>query len=121
MTGVAFNIAQVLWRLVFVFFRYLDSIDPGGWMASMASPTTTLVFLRSLGLTLISRRGGLGLSLVLGDLIAGLSVGIFLVFFRRWTMAFRLPGVDFPNIEGWLQVSLCFYITCLLHYFFLRI
>ncbi len=88
-----------------ILLRYLGSIDPGGWMASMASPTTVLVFLGSLGLRLISGGGGaVGLSLVfvLGGLILGLSVGVLLVFFRRRAMAFRTPGVDFPNIEGWL-------------------
>ncbi len=78
-TGVTFDVAQVFWRLV--LFRYLGSIDPGGWMAFIASPTTILVFFGSLGLRLISRRGGLGLSLVLRGLIAGLSVGVFLLFF----------------------------------------
>ncbi len=51
----------------------------------MASPTTALVFFGSLSLSLISGgRGAVGLSLVfiLGGLILGLSVSIFLVFFE---------------------------------------
>ncbi len=84
--------------------------------SSMASLTTALVFLGSLGLKLISGGGGVaGLSLVfvLGGLALGLSVGVLLVFGRR-VVALRAPGIDVPNIEGRLQVSLCFYITCLL-------
>ncbi len=81
MTSVAFDIAQVFWCLVFVLLCYLDGINPSGWMASMASPTTTLLLLGSLGLRLISKRGGLGLSFVLGGLIAGLLIGVLLVFF----------------------------------------
>ncbi len=72
MAGVALDVAQVLRCLV--LFRYLSSIDPGGWMASIASPTTALVFLGSLGLRLISGVGGVvGLSLVfvLGGLVLG--------------------------------------------------
>ncbi len=42
MIGVTFDIALVLWRLVFILLRYLGSIDPSGWMIS---PTTALVFL----------------------------------------------------------------------------
>ncbi len=89
--------------------------------SSMASPTTALVFLGSLGLKLmlVSEGGGVvGLSLVfvLGGLALGLSVGVLLVLGRR-AVAFRAPGVDVPNIEERLQVSLCFYITCLLHNF----
>ncbi len=82
MTGIVLDVAQVLWCLV--FFCYLGSIDPGDGMASMASPTTVLVFLGSLGLRLISGGGGaVGLSLVfvLGGLILGLPVGVFFVFF----------------------------------------
>ncbi len=52
MTSVALDMAQVLGRLV--FFYYLGSIDPSGWMASL---TTALVFLRGLGLRLISEGG----------------------------------------------------------------
>ncbi len=51
----------------------------------MASLTTALVFLRGLGLRLISGGGGVvGLSLVfvVGGLILGLPVGVLLVFFR---------------------------------------
>ncbi len=84
MTGVALDVAQVLRCLV--RFCYLGSIDPGGWIASsMASSTTTLVFLRSLGLRLISGSGGaVGLSLVfvLGGFALGLSIGVLLVFGR---------------------------------------
>ncbi len=80
---VTFDMAQVLWRLVFVLSRYLGSIDPGRWMASMASPTTAFVFFGSLGLKLISGGGGIvGLSFVfvLGGIIARLSVGVLVVF-----------------------------------------
>ncbi len=86
MTGVALDVAQVLRCLV--LFRYLGSIDSGGWMASsMASPATALVFFRSLGLRLLLISGGggvVGLSLVfvLGGLIAEVLVSVLLVFFR---------------------------------------
>ncbi len=121
-TGVTLDMAQVLWS--FVLLRYLGSIDPGGWIASMVSPTPEFVFLGSLGLRLISGGGetmGLSLIFVLGGLILELLIGIFLVFLCRRAMAFGAPGVDFPNIERWLQVSLCFCITCLFHHFFSRI
>ncbi len=83
MTGVALDVAQVLRCLILVLFRYLDSIDLGSWMASsMASPTTALVFLGSLGLRLISGSGGavgLNLVFVLEGLALGLSIGVLLV------------------------------------------
>ncbi len=89
--------------------------------SSMASPATAFVFLGSLDLRqmLISGGGGVvGLSLVfvLGGLALGLPVGVLLGFGQR-AVAFRAPGIDVPNIEGRLQVSLCFCITCLLHNF----
>ncbi len=114
--------AQVLWHLIFLC--YFGSINLGDWMAFMASLTTALVFLGSLGLRLISGgEGAVGLSLVfiLGSLVLGLLVSILLVFLCRQAMAFWVFGVDFPNIKGWLQVSLCFYITCFFHHFFPRI
>ncbi len=86
---------------------------------SMTSQATALVFLGSLGLKLMSGDGGVvGLSLVfvLGSLALGLSVSVLLVL-RQRAVALRAPGVDVPNIEGRLQVSLCFYITYLLHNF----
>ncbi len=89
-------------------------------MASMASPTTALVFFRSLGLRLISGgEGAVGLSLVfvLGGLILGLPVGVFFVLFGRRAVALRVPDIDVPNVERRLQVSLYLYITCLLHNF----
>ncbi len=116
--GIVLDVAQVLGRLI--LFCYLGSIDPGGWMASMASPTTALIFLESLGLRLISGGGGaVGFSLVfvLRGLILGLPVGILFVFFGRRAMALQVSGIDVPNVEGRLQVSLYFYITCLLHNF----
>ncbi len=115
---IALDVAQVLRCLIFL--RYLGSIDPGGWMASMASPTTTFVFLGSLGLRLISGSGGaVGLSLifVLGGLSLGLPVGVLLVFFGRRVMALWAPDIDVPNVEGSLQVSLCLCIIYLLHNF----
>ncbi len=118
MAGIELDVAQVLWCLV--LFRYLGSINPGGWMASMASPMTALIFLGSLGLRLVSGVGGaVGLSLVfvLGGLILGLPVGVLLVFFGRWAVAFRAPSINVPNVERRLQVSLCLYITCLLYNF----
>ncbi len=74
--------AQILWRLIFDFLCYFDAIDSSGWMGSIAFLTTSLIFLGSLGLRLISKRGGLGLRLVFGSLIARLLVGVLLVFFR---------------------------------------
>ncbi len=115
MVGVVLDVAQVLRRLVLL--RYLGSINLSGWMAS---PTTAFVFLGGLGLRLISEGGGaVGLSLVfiLGGLILGLPVGVLLEFFGRRAMALRAPGIDVPNVEGRLQVSLCLYITCLLYHF----
>ncbi len=71
-------------------------------MASMASPIIAFVFFRGLGLRLISRKGGLGLSLVfiLEGLITGLPIGV--LFFCRRTMTFRALEINFPNVEGWL-------------------
>ncbi len=120
MTGIALDMAQVLWCLI--FFRYLGSIDPGSWMASsIASPVTALVFLGGLGLRLISGGGeamGLSLVFVLGGLILGVPVGILLVFLGRWAVALWASDIDVSNIERGLQVSLCLCITCLLHNFF---
>ncbi len=118
MTSIALDVTQVLQCLV--FFRYLGSIDPGGWMASMASPTTVLVFLGRLGLRLVSGSGGaVGLCLVfvLGGLILELPVGVLLVFFGRRAVVLRAPDIDVPNLEGRLQVSLCLCITCVFHNF----
>ncbi len=80
MAGVALDVTQVFWYLILLF--YFVSIDSGGWMTLMASLMIMFVFFGCLGLRLIRRRGGLGLSLVLGGLIAGLLVGVLLVFFR---------------------------------------
>ncbi len=80
MAGVAIDMAQVLWRLVFLC--YLGSIDPSSWMASL---TTTLIFIGGLCLRLVSRSGGaVGLSLifVFGGFILELPVGVFFVLFR---------------------------------------
>ncbi len=88
--------------------------------SSMASLTTALVFLGSLGLRLISGGGatvGLNLVFVLGGLALGLSVSVFFVFFGRQAVTLRAPGIDVPNIKGRLQVSFCLYIICLLHNF----
>ncbi len=118
MAGIVLDVAQVF--RCFVFFCYLGSVDPGGWMASIASLTTALIFLGSLGLRLISGSGGaVGLSLVfvLGGLILGLPVGVLLVFFGRRAVALWAPDIDVPNIEGKLQVSFCLCITCLLYNF----
>ncbi len=115
MTGVIVDMAQVFGRLV--LFCYLGSIDPSGWMAS---PTTALVFLGGLSLRLISGGGravGLSLLFVLGGLILGLPVGVLLVFFGQRAMALRASDINVPNVEGRLQVSLCFCITCLLQNF----
>ncbi len=91
----------------------------------MTYPTTALVFLGGLDLMLISGSGRIvGLSLVfvlIGGLVARLPIDVFFVFFCQRAMIFRAPGINFPNVERWLQVSLYFYITCLLHHFFLRI
>ncbi len=89
-------------------------------MASIASPTTTLVLLGSLSRRLISRSGrivGLSLVFVLGGLILRLQVGVLLVFFGRRAVALWAPGIDVPNVEGRLQVSICLCITCLLNNF----
>ncbi len=93
-------------------------------MASIASPTTALVFLGSLGLRLISggeKAVGLSLVFVLGGLILGLPVGILLVFFGQQVMALWALGIVVPNIEGRLQVSFYLGIICLLHNFLLAI
>ncbi len=93
-------------------------------MASMTSLTNALVFHWRLSLSLNSGGGGvvgLSLSFVLGGLILMLLVDIFLVFFRQQAMVFWAFGIDFANIEEWLQVSLCFCITFLLYHFFLHI
>ncbi len=71
----------------------------------MASPTTALVFLGSLGLRLMLISGGrgvVGLSLVfvLGALALGLPVGVLLVFFGRRAVALRAPGIDVQKRQG---------------------
>ncbi len=74
-------------------------------MISMASLTTAFVFLRSLGLKLISEsRGAVELIFifVLGGLILGLPVGVLFVFLCRWAIAFQALEVNFFNIKGWL-------------------
>ncbi len=84
MVDVTFDMAQVLWHLVLILLYYLGSINPSCWMASS---TTTLVFLRGLGLRLISRSGGIvGLNLIfdfIGGLVAGLLISVLFGFFRR--------------------------------------
>ncbi len=109
MTGVTLNVTKVFWCLV--LFCYFVSIDSGGWMAfSMASPTTALDLIGGLGLRLISGSGGaVGLSLVfvLGGLTLGLSVDVLLVF-GQWAMALWATGINVPNVEGRLQVSIRF-------------
>ncbi len=115
MADEALDVTQVLRRLVLL--RYLSSIDPSDWMVFL---TTALVFLGGLGLRLISGGGGaVGLSLVfvLRGLILELPVGVLFVFFGRRAMAFWAPGIDVPNVEERLQVSLCLYITCFVHNF----
>ncbi len=72
----------------------------------MAAPTIALVFLEALGLRLISGGGGIvGLSLVfvlVGGLVVGLPIGVFFIFLYQWAMTFWAPGINFPNVEGWL-------------------
>ncbi len=76
-TGITLDMAQVLWRLVFLC--YLGSIDPSGWMAF---PMTALFFLEGLGLRLLSRGGGIVLSLVfIRGLVARLLIDILFVLF----------------------------------------
>ncbi len=118
MTSIALKVAQVLRCLA--LSRYLDSIDPGSWMASVASPTTALVYLGSLGLRLINGGGRavrLSLVFVLEGLILELPVGVLLVFFGQRAIAFWAPGIDIPNVEGKLQINLYLHITCFLHNF----
>ena len=79
--------AQVL-SFVLIFFCYLDNIDSSHWIASL---TTSLAFLGSLDLRLISRRGIVGLNLVfvfVGSLIAVLLRGVVLAFFGQHLVAF---------------------------------
>ncbi len=101
MAGVTFDIAQILWHFVLILLCYFGSIDPSGWIASS---TTALIFFGSLGLRLISRKRGLGLSLIfiLGGFIAGLSIGDLFVFLCRQAITFWVPEINFPNVERWL-------------------
>ena len=65
---------------------------------------------------------GLSLLFVLaGIFVAMFPINIFLVLFDQRTIAFWVFGIDFPNIEGWLEVSLCLYISGLLYHFVPRI
>ena len=64
--GVALDMAYVL-GFVLVFLHYLGGIDPSGGRASLL---TFLIFCKSLGLRLISKREVMGLSLFLSFLKA---------------------------------------------------
>ena len=77
--GIIFDVAQVL-GLILVFFCYLGGVNTSGGKASLL---ISLTLLKGLGLRLISRRGGMRLSLifVLGSFVAVLPIGIFFVFF----------------------------------------
>ncbi len=120
LAGIAFDAAQVF-GLILILLCYLGGIDPSGWITS---PSTTPVFFGGLGLRLIGGGGIMGLSLIfvlVGGLVAGRPIGVLLVFLGQRAMTFRALEINYSNIEGWLQVSLCFYITYLFHHFFPRV
>ena len=77
--SITLNVAQVL-GLILVLLYYLDGIKLSSWMASLP---IFLTLFGGLGLRLISGRGVMGLSLLLifvESLIAVLPIGIFLIF-----------------------------------------
>ena len=108
--------AQVL-GFILVFLCYLGGIDPSGWRISSL---TFLMLCGCLDLRLISKKGVMGLSFFFvftGNLIAVLPIGVFLGFFNRRAMAFWAFGIDFPNIKGWFEVSVCLSISDFLYHF----
>ena len=114
--GITLNVVQVL-SLIPVFLCYLGGINPSGWRASLP---IVLILYGGLGLKLISGRGTVRLSFFFvftGSLIVRLLIGIFLVFLDQWAIALWAFRIDFPNIEGWLEVNFCLYISGLFHYF----
>ncbi len=98
--GITLDMAQVL-GFVLILLCYLGGIDPSSWMTSM---TTALIFVRDLGLRLISGRGIMGLSLffVLRSLITVLPINVLQVFLGRQAMAFWVPDINLPSPGGWL-------------------
>ena len=81
--GIVFDMAQML-SFIFIFFCYLGGIDPSSWMAS--SPFYLAHFeARGLDLRLISERRRVTrfslFFILIGSLIALLSIGVVLVFF----------------------------------------
>ena len=78
LVGITLDVAQVL-GLIFIFVHYLDGVDLSGWGFSSS---ISLTLLGDLGRRLISRRGGMGLSLVFTfrDLVTVLPIGVFFVF-----------------------------------------
>lgn len=107
--------AQVF-GLIFVFVIYgnLDRINPSSWIV-LSTASMPFVFLENLDLRLthVSRRGFMGLSLVLVSVLV-LLTGFIFFFLRGWPIALWIPGVDLPSPGSSLK-------TGLFHYFSLQI
>ena len=85
--GITLDVGQVF-SLILIPLCYLGGVDPGDWRGSLS---IFLTFLGGLGLRLISGREVMGLSLLfiyVGSLIAVLPIDIFLVLFNRQAIAF---------------------------------
>lgn len=120
--SIIFDIAQVL-SFLFIFFCYLSNIDPNSWITSLIV-SMMVVFLRSLGLRLISRRRIMRLSIVLIFVFISIPVfliGVILVFFDWQPISFWAPRINLSNLGKWLQAGLCSYIDSFFYYFILYI
>ena len=118
--SIVFDVTQVF-SFVLIFFCYLGGINPSGWIAST---TTAFIFLGSLGLRLISKKGIVRLILIfvlVRSFIAMLPKGVVLVFFCKRPIVFWVPEIDLLSPEKWLQAGFYFYIDSFLYYFTLRI
>ena len=86
LAGVTLDVAQVLGLVLFLLDCF-SGINPGGWRISSLVSVT---FFKVLNLRLISDRRDIGLSFftIFRSLIVVLPLGIFLVFFGQWMVAF---------------------------------
>ena len=107
--------------LIFIFFCYLNGINPSSWMTFLI---IVFDFFENLGLRLISSRKIVGLNLIfvfIRSLIVMLLIAIVLVFFNQPLVSFQVSRIDLLNPGGWLQVGFYFYIDNLFYYFVSRI
>ena len=120
LASIVLDVAQVL-SFVLILFCYLGNIDLSNWMTSL---TIALVFLRGLGLRLISGRRIVGLSLVfifVESFIAIFSKSVVFVFCGKRPIPFWAPGINPSSLGRWLQTGLGFCINSFLYYLILRI